>query len=59
MSLIYKILYQVGLTPWEGSAEQARTREQISAMFRPLRRRTPAALRVGARPRLRRRAVVD
>jgi SAM-dependent methyltransferase len=33
MSLIYKILYQVGLTPWEGSAEQARTRDQISAMF--------------------------
>jgi SAM-dependent methyltransferase len=33
MSVIYKLLYQVGLTPWEGSAEQARTREQISAMF--------------------------
>jgi SAM-dependent methyltransferase len=33
MSVIYKILYQVGLTPWEGSAKQARTREQISAMF--------------------------
>jgi SAM-dependent methyltransferase len=33
MSVIYKILYQVGLTPWEGSAEQARTRAQISAMF--------------------------
>lgn len=33
MSVIYKILYQVGLTPWEGAAEQARTREQISAMF--------------------------
>jgi SAM-dependent methyltransferase len=33
MSVIYKILYQVGLTPWEGSAEQARTREQISGMF--------------------------
>jgi SAM-dependent methyltransferase len=33
MSVIYKILYQFGLTPWEGSAEQARTREQITAMF--------------------------
>jgi hypothetical protein len=33
MSVIYKILYQVGFTPWEGSAEQPRAREQISAMF--------------------------
>jgi SAM-dependent methyltransferase len=33
MSVIYKILYQVGFTPWEGSAEQVPTREQISAMF--------------------------
>jgi SAM-dependent methyltransferase len=33
MSVIYKILYRVGFTPWEGSADQARTREQISAMF--------------------------
>ena len=31
--MIYKILYQVGFTPWEGSAEQPRAREQISAMF--------------------------
>src|SRR6266516_6356793 len=33
MSVIYRILYQVGLTPWEGSAEQAGARDQISAMF--------------------------
>jgi SAM-dependent methyltransferase len=33
MSLLYKIFYQIGLTPWEGAAEQARTRAQISAMF--------------------------
>jgi SAM-dependent methyltransferase len=33
VSVIYKLLYQVGLTPWEGSAEQTRTRDQISAMF--------------------------
>lgn len=33
MSFVYKILYSVGVTPWEGSAKQARTREQISAMF--------------------------
>jgi SAM-dependent methyltransferase len=33
MSVIYKILYQVGFTPWEGSAQQARARKQISAMF--------------------------
>ena len=29
-AISYKILYKVGFTPWEGSAEQARTREQIS-----------------------------
>jgi SAM-dependent methyltransferase len=33
VSVIYRILYQVGFTPWEGSAEQARARAQISAMF--------------------------
>lgn len=32
-AISYKVLYKVGFTPWEGSAEQARTREQISAMF--------------------------
>ena len=33
MSLVYRILYRVGFTPWEGSAQQTRTREQILAMF--------------------------
>ena len=32
-AISYKVLSKVGFTPWEGSAEQARTREQISAMF--------------------------
>jgi SAM-dependent methyltransferase len=33
VSVIYRILYQVGLTPWEASAEQAGARAQISAVF--------------------------
>lgn len=32
-AISYKILYQVGFTPWEGSGEQERARKQISAMF--------------------------
>jgi SAM-dependent methyltransferase len=33
MSLFYKILYQVGFTPWEHGLAQPAVAEQISAMF--------------------------
>jgi hypothetical protein len=33
MSLWYRVLYQIGLTPWEGDATSGPLAEQVSALF--------------------------
>ena len=33
MSLLYEVLYQFGITPWEGDASHGPAAEQISALF--------------------------
>ena len=53
----YRFSYRIGMTPWENPKAQGGSGEQVAAMFDREEIGREPSLRLGARPRLRHRAI--